>query len=106
MTWPTVIQWAGQFAHDHSDALILLAIAAIGTMPKALPWPFRLIEPVEWAYEWTRSTLIMFASLRTPQHTEVAQNTETRVVTEPNGRKTETASTQAVGEVKEGTGGK
>lgn len=100
------MQWAGQFFHDHAEALLLLALAMANTMPKALPWPFRLIEPVEWSWEWLRAGLITFASLRTPQHTEVAQNTETRVVTEPNGRKTETASIQAVGEVKEGTGGK
>lgn len=101
MVSPAFIQAAGQFFHDHSDAFLLLALAGINSMPKALPWPFRLAEPIEWAWEWTRATLIMFASSRSPQHTEVAQNTETRVVTEPNGRKTETASIQAVGEVKD-----
>lgn len=85
-----------QFAHDHSESLTLLAIAFAVTMRKTLPWPLRLVEPLEWAYGWVRDALMTFVSLRGPSHHESLQQSEaTKTVTEPGGKKTETSFQQA-----------
>lgn len=90
-------QWVAGFLHDHSEALLLFGLAMAVTMPEKLPWPFCLIVPLEWCWEWLRKGLVTFVSLRGPaQHAEavVQQSTERRAVTEPSGRKVETTSTK------------
>lgn len=62
MDWSTV----SQFVHRHQEGLELFGMASIVTMRKTLPWPFCLVPPLEWGYEWLRDALMTLLSLKGP----------------------------------------
>ena len=81
MDWRPVVE----FLHRHQESIELFAMAAIVTMRKTLPWPFILIPPLEWGYEWLRDALLTLLSLKGPlPHGPEAQSTE-RVKQSPDG---------------------
>ena len=88
MTWDTI----GAFLHEHREGLGLLALAAVVTMRPKLPWPFVLVEPLEWCYEWGRDALLTFISLRGP-HPPSDLATASKSVTEPGGKVTTESAT-------------
>jgi hypothetical protein len=73
MTWASV----ADFEHRHKEGLELFAMAAIVTMRKTLPWPFCLVPPLEWAWEWLRDALLTLLSLKGPlPHAAESQSSE------------------------------
>ena len=81
MNWPAVTA----FVERHKEGLELFAMASVVTMRKTLPWPFSLIPPLEWGYEWLRDALLTLLSLKGPlPHGPEAQSTE-RVKQSPDG---------------------
>lgn len=81
MSWPTI----AEFLHKHQEAIALLAMAAIVTMPKLLPHPFSKVDAFQWAYEWSRNALLTLLSLKGPlPHGPESQSSE-RVKTQPDG---------------------
>lgn len=62
MNWHPVVE----FVHRHQEGLELFAMAGIVTMRKTLPWPFNLVPPLEWGYEWMRDALATLLSLKGP----------------------------------------
>ena len=102
MNWTGIGGWISGFASQHKEALGLFALAMAVTMRPKLPWPFVLIEPLEWAYEWLRDGLLTFVSMRGPAHSEASGQQTTKTVIDPKGKtvetsveKTEVASTHA-----------
>lgn len=73
ITWQEV----GAFVQRHKEGLELFAMAAIVTMRKTLPWPFSLVPPLEWSYEWLRDALMTLLSLKGPiPHGPESQSSE------------------------------
>ena len=73
ITWQDV----AAFIHRHQEGLELFAMASIVTMRKTLPWPFNLIPPLEWSYEWLRDALLTLLSLKGPlPHGPESQSSE------------------------------
>ncbi len=88
MNW----QLIEQFAHTHQEGIGLFLLAMAVTMRPKLPWPFVLLEPLEWAYEWVRDGILTFVSMRGPAHSEASANKNVERTTETDpatGKKTE-----------------
>ena len=90
MNWPAILAQL----HEHREAIALLILAFVVTMRPKLPWPFILIEPLEWVYEWSRDALLTFISMRGPHPPQNVDSAAQVVkVTEPSGKVTETVET-------------
>ena len=74
MNWQPVLSFLAQ----HKESVGLFALAMAVTMRPHLPWPFVLLEPLEWLYEWLRDGLLTFVSLRGPAHSETKCRKESR----------------------------
>lgn len=100
MNWQAIADFFGR----HKEVLIPLGIAMAVTMRPKLPWPFVLIEPLEWSYEWFRDGLLTFISMRGPAHSEatVKKDIERSTETDPSGKKVETVKESSSGMAQEG----
>ena len=93
MTWAAVVE----FLHHHQEGLELFAMASIVTMRKTLPWPFSLVPPLEWGYEWLRDALMTLLSLKGPiPHGPEIQSSE-RVTKAADGSVESVKETSATG---------
>lgn len=92
MNWPVIGSWIVAFATKHEEALGLFALAMAVTMRPKLPWPFALIEPLEWLYEWVRDGLLTFVSMRGPAHSEASVEKTTKSIIDQTGKTTEVTS--------------
>lgn len=93
MNWQPVTA----FLSKHQEGLGLFALAMAVTMRPKLPWPFSLIEPLEWLYEWFRDGLLTFVSMRGPAHSETALQKNT-TITDADGTKTKKVVVAATSE--------
>lgn len=84
MNWSGIGSWVAAFTSQHKEALGLFALAMAVTMRPKLPWPFVLVEPLEWLYEWVRDGLLTFVSMRGPAHAESTAHEKT--VTNQDGK--------------------
>lgn len=81
MTWLT----AEQFAERHKEGIELFAMASVVTMREKLPWPFSLIPPLEWSYEWMRDALLTLLSLKGPLPKAAESQSSERVTKSADG---------------------
>lgn len=90
MNWPA-------FFHEHREGIGLFGLAVAVTMPPRLPHWY---EIPEWCWEWGRSAIMTFVSLRGPARSEASAETKT-LATDARGNTVETKETVKASETPE-----
>ena len=60
MDWITFEKGAIAIYERHREIVLLFLAMLVMTMRPTLPWPFNLVPPLEWSYEWVRDALQSF----------------------------------------------